>query len=78
MWNEKVVENMLGKKGLKLRCDTVSLNKTKHNKWDVYLNNKKIDSVFFDKDLKSDYVKDSLINHDGYDFNINVKKDYKW
>jgi hypothetical protein len=42
--------------------------------WDVYLFGKCIDTVFFDDDCKSDYVKDSLINHDGYDASIVIRK----
>lgn len=35
--------------------------------WAVFLNKKKIDSVFFDKDCDKEYVKNALIEHDGYD-----------
>lgn len=34
--------------------------------WDVYSNSRLIDTVFFDKDCDEWYVKNSLINHDGY------------
>jgi len=34
--------------------------------WNVYSNGKHIDTVFYDKGLDGDYVRDSLINHDGY------------
>lgn len=40
--------------------------------WDVYLNDKLIDTVFYDNDLDADYVKKSLVDHDGYDPNIKV------
>ena len=43
-------------------------------KWNVYLNGKKIDSVFYDAHLDKDWVLDGLINHDGYDSNIVVRK----
>ena len=43
--------------------------------WNVYLNGKWIDTVFYTADCDRDYVKDSLINHDGYYPNIVVKKD---
>lgn len=40
--------------------------------WDVYLGSRKIDTVFFMKDCDRDYVKASLINHDGYHPSIEV------
>ena len=41
--------------------------------WDIYLNGKWIDTVFgMEKD--ADEVKRSLINHDGYDWRIVVRK----
>lgn len=43
------------------------------NAWDVYVGNKIIDTVFFDKDCDEWYVKHALINHDGYPSNIEVK-----
>ena len=42
--------------------------------WDVYLNGKLIDTVFYDKDCDRDYVRRGLINHDGYHPNIKVVK----
>lgn len=44
------------------------------NAWDVYLNGKVIDTVFFTKDCTKDYVLKSLIDHDGYDPRIIIKK----
>jgi len=44
--------------------------------WNIYLMGKKIDTVYYDKNCDSQYVKESLINHDGYHPNIEVKKDY--
>lgn len=41
--------------------------------WDVYLNDKLIDTVFYDADCDSWYVKHTLVNHDGYDPAIEVK-----
>lgn len=38
--------------------------------WHVYLGWKRIDIVFYTKDCGSDYVRDSLVNHDGYNPNI--------
>jgi hypothetical protein len=45
-----------------------------HTPWDVYLNGQWIDRVFFTADCDADYVRRSLINHDGYNPNITVHK----
>ena len=43
--------------------------------YDVYLNGKCIDTVFFvKKGIDAEYVKSALINHDGYDYRITVRK----
>lgn len=42
--------------------------------WNVYLKGKKIDTVFYTIDCDADYVKSGLINHDGYNPNIKVRK----
>ena len=42
--------------------------------WNVYLNGKLIDTVFYDADCDADYVRRGLINHDGYDPRIVVRK----
>jgi hypothetical protein len=42
--------------------------------WNVYLRGKLIDTVFYDKDCSQDYVRDGLINHDGYDSEIVVRR----
>ena len=50
------------------------------NAYDVYLNGKLIDTVFWNKTcdgggkITVDDVKQSLINHDGYNPNIIVRK----
>ena len=41
--------------------------------WDVILNGEVIDTVFYDNNCDADYVRDGLINHDGYDPMIEVK-----
>ena len=41
--------------------------------WDVYLDGRKIDTVF-DQETDAVEVKRSLVDHDGYDPNITVKK----
>ena len=42
--------------------------------WNVYLGKKLIDSVYYTKDCDADYVRRSLINHDGYHPSIQVRK----
>jgi len=42
--------------------------------WRVYLKGKLIDTVFYTKDCDAEYVRDSLINHDGYHPEIVVKQ----
>ena len=33
-----------------------------------------VDTVFYNKDCDRDYVLDGLINHDGYDANITIRR----
>lgn len=40
--------------------------------WNVYVGRKQIDTVFYTKSCDADYVRRSLINHDGYDYRIRV------
>lgn len=40
--------------------------------WRVMLAGKEIDIVFYTSDCNADYVRQSLIGHDGYDQNIRV------
>ncbi len=42
--------------------------------WNVYLKGRIIDTVFFDSDCDMWYVKRALINHDGYNPAIIVRK----
>lgn len=44
-----------------------------HKSWDVYLKGKLIDTVFYSPDCDAEYVRKSLIDHDGYDYRIIVK-----
>jgi len=44
--------------------------------WNVYLNGKKIDAVSFADDCDKDYVLRSLVNHDGYDSCVTVRRAY--
>lgn len=42
--------------------------------WDVYLCGRLIDSVFYAPTCSREYVRASLIDHDGYPNNIDVRK----
>lgn len=44
----------------------------RHIAWDVILNNKIITTVFYDATCNANYVRETLINHDGYPNNIQV------
>lgn len=41
--------------------------------WDVFLGKTLVDTVFYTKDCDAEYVRRSLINHDGYDSRITVR-----
>jgi hypothetical protein len=45
-----------------------------YSAWNVYLNGKCIDTVFYDPDCDRDDVRTGLIEHDGYDPAIVVQK----
>ena len=42
--------------------------------WNVYLNGKLIDEVPYTEDCDKEYVYESLVNHDGYDSRIKVRR----
>ena len=42
--------------------------------WDVYLGRKLIDTVFYTNDCDAEYVRNSLIEHDGYDCRIKIQQ----
>lgn len=42
--------------------------------FDVFLNGKRIDTVFYNAGMTADEVKRSLVNHDGYDSAIDVER----
>lgn len=46
----------------------------KMREWNVFLNDKYINTVFFEKGCSHSYVKKSLIEHDGYNPNIKVTR----
>lgn len=49
----------------------------KQTAWNVYLNGKWIDTVFYTPDCDREYVKSSLVNHDGYNPNITLRRNLK-
>lgn len=65
--NELVMEAVTGK----------SVTEASSVAYDVYLNGKLIDTVFY-TGYTADEVKDSLIDHDGYDPDIEVKKSRRY
>jgi len=42
--------------------------------WKITLNGQMVDMVFYDDDIKKEDVKKSLIDHDGYDPRINIRR----
>jgi len=46
----------------------------RHQGWEVMLGGKVITTVFYDLSCDADYVKRSLIDHDGYNSGITVRK----
>ena len=67
------------KEGLKNMESHKHGSKTAHQAFDVYLDGKNIDTVFYGDgvNVDKDEVKRSLVNHDGYDPNIIVRKSRK-
>jgi hypothetical protein len=51
----------------------MAANNSGQNAWEVHLNGKHIDTVFYQLDCDKDYVRRSLIDHDHMDPNITVK-----
>lgn len=53
------------------------------NAWNVYLNGKKVETVFFNSRcdggarIDAQQVKESLVNHDGYNPSIEVRNNRK-
>ena len=44
------------------------------NIWEVYEESNYIDTVYFDVNCNEEYVKDTLIYHDGYSDNIELEQ----
>ena len=44
------------------------------NAWKITLNGHMIDMVFYNDDIDKEEVKRSLIDHDGYDPRINIRR----
>lgn len=42
--------------------------------WNVYLDGHCIDTCWFDADCDADYVRRALVEHDGYDRRIRVRR----
>lgn len=42
--------------------------------WEIHLNGKHLDTVFFDNNCDRHYVYDSLVNHDNFSPNIKIYK----
>lgn len=48
-----------------------------HTGWSVYLNGRFIDKVFYTSDCDAEYVKKSLVEHDGYNPSITVRREVR-
>jgi len=46
--------------------------------WDVFLEGRKIDTVFYVNNVEAEEIKESLINHDNYNPDIEVKENLDW
>ena len=44
------------------------------NAWNVYLNGRLIDTVWYNSDCDAEYIRNGLIGHDGYNPRIIVRK----
>ena len=49
-----------------------------HQAWNVWLLGRLIDTVFYDADCDADYVRRGLIDHDGYDSRIIVRRNNRY
>jgi hypothetical protein len=45
-----------------------------HIGWDVFLGVEKLDTVFYNRSCTAQYVRETLINHDGLDPHIVVRR----
>jgi len=55
--------------------NVVSEQKARMTAWAVFLNGKQIDTVFYLPEITAQEVREGLINHDGYDPQIVVRKE---
>lgn len=53
-------------------------NAKRSNAWNVSLRRKHIDRVYFNANIPKEDVKKSLVDHDGYDPEIKLNKDYRY
>lgn len=49
-----------------------------HQAWSVYLRGKIIDTVFFSPECDAEYVTRALVDHDGYDQAITVRRNNRF
>ena len=54
--------------------NTYEMTNPAQQAFDVYLNGRNIDTVFYSGPVDADEVRRSLIDHDGYDSDIEVRK----
>jgi hypothetical protein len=45
--------------------------------WNVYLGTKLLTTIYYTDDCDAEYVRSTLINHDGYDSRITVRRVWK-
>jgi DNA-binding MltR family transcriptional regulator len=48
---------------------------SRFNCWCIYLHGRLINKVFYMQDCDAEYVRTSLINHDGFSSDITVRKE---
>ena len=75
---DKLADELHSKSGrnLKNRIEKLqeAYKEAKSQEWKVYLNGKNIDTVFYQLGIDAEEVRKGLIDHDGYDSGITVKK----
>lgn len=58
----------------KMAVETKEFKPCKQQAWNVYLDGKLINTVFYTASCDKDYVLDGLINHDGFDPAIIIRR----
>ncbi len=54
--------------------EVIQQGKSSTQAWKVILNGRHVNTVFFIREMPADEVRNSLIDHDGYPNNIEVRK----